>query len=96
VKQTVINANHTITSLQQPVQADLSELHGTLQAYHGVATNVQSILSEDDDNIHYILENMRLATDNLNDFTRTIKTQPWSLVRIRQPEDRKVPQEKSK
>lgn len=96
VNQTVTNANHTITSLQQPVQADLSELHGTLQAYHGVATNVQSILSEDKDNIYYILENMRLATDNLNDFTRTIKTQPWSLVRIRQPEDRKVPQEKSK
>lgn len=96
VNQTVTNANQTITSLQQPVQADLSELHGTLQAYHGVATNVQSILSEDKDNIYYILENMRLATDNLNDFTRTIKTQPWSLVRIRQPEDRKVPQEKSK
>ena len=96
VNQTVTNANHTITSLQQPVQADLQELHGTLQAFHGDAGNVQSILSENRDNIYDILENMRLATDNLNDFTRTIKTQPWSLVRIRQPEERKVPQEKSK
>lgn len=96
VNQTVTNANHTITSLQQPVQADLNELHGTLQAYHGVASNVQSMLSEDRDNIYYVLENMRMATDNLNDFTRTIKAEPWSLVRIRQPEQRKVPQEKSK
>ena len=92
VNQTVSNANRTITSLQQPIQADLTELHGTLQAFHGVAGDVQSILSEDRENIYVTLENMRLATDNLNDFTRTIKEEPWSMVRIRQPEDRKVPQ----
>lgn len=96
VNETVTNANHTIISLQQPIQADLTELHGALLAYHGVAGDVQSMLSENRDNIYYILENMRTATDNLNDFTRTIKTEPWSLVRIRQPEDRKVPPEKSK
>lgn len=96
VNQTVTNANHTITSLQQPMQADLTELHGTLQAYHGVGSDLQSMLSENRDNIDYILENMRLTTDNLNDFTRTIKTEPWSLVRIRQPKERKVPQEKRK
>lgn len=96
VNQTVANANRTITSLQQPIQADLTELHGTLQAFHGVASNVQSMLSENRENIHYTLENMRLATDNLNDFTQIIKAEPWSLVRIRQPEDRKVPQEKRK
>ena len=96
VNQTVSNANRTITSLQQPIQADLTELHGTLQAFHGVAGDVQSILSEDRENIYVTLENMRLATDNLNDFTRTIKEEPWSMVRIRQPEDRKVPQEKGK
>ncbi len=96
VNRTVTNANHTITSLQQPIQTDLEELHATLQQAQGVANSLQSILSEDRDNIYYILENMRLATDNLNDFTRTIKAEPWSLVRIRQPEERKVPQEKSK
>lgn len=96
VNQTVTNANNTITSLQQPMQADLTELHGTLQAYHEVGSNVQSILSQNRDNIDYILENMRLTTDNLNDFTRTIKAEPWSLVRIRQPEERKVPKEKRK
>lgn len=96
VNHTVTNANHTITSLQQPVQADLKELHGTLQAVHGVGDNVQSILSDNRDNIDYILQNMRFATDNLNDFTRTIKEEPWSLIRIKQPEPRKVPQESGK
>jgi ABC-type transporter Mla subunit MlaD len=94
--RTISNADRTITSFQQPILADLTELHGTLQAVHGVASNVQSILSENRENLDSTLENMRLATDNLNDFTRTIKEEPWSLVRIRQPEDRKVPQEKRK
>jgi phospholipid/cholesterol/gamma-HCH transport system substrate-binding protein len=94
--QTVTTANQTITSLQQPIQADLTELHETLQTFHGVASSVQSMLSENRENIYYTLENMRLATDNLNDFTRTINQEPWSLVRIKQPEDRNVPQEKSK
>jgi phospholipid/cholesterol/gamma-HCH transport system substrate-binding protein len=96
VNQTVTNTNRTITSLRQPILSDLAELHGTLQSVHGLGDNVQSILSDNRDNIDYILQNMRLATDNLNDFTRTIKEEPWSLVRIKQPEPRKVPQESGK
>lgn len=96
VNRTVSNVNRTITVLRQPMLSDLAELNRTLQAADGVASNVQSILLENTENIDYSLENMRMATDNLNDFTRTIKEEPWSLVRIRQPEDRKVPQEKHK
>jgi phospholipid/cholesterol/gamma-HCH transport system substrate-binding protein len=96
VNQTVTNTNRTITSLRQPILSDLAELHGTLQSVHGLGDNVQSILSDNRDNIDYILQNMRLATENLNDFTRTIKEEPWSLVRIKQPEPRKVPQESGK
>lgn len=90
--ETVSNANNTITTLREPIKTDLGDLHGTLQAVHGVANNVQSILSTNRENIDYSLENIRITTDNLNDLTRTVKEQPWSLVRIRQPEDRKVPQ----
>src|SRR5215469_8300701 len=96
VNQTVSNVNRTITVLRQPILSDLTELNGTLQAVHGVASNVQSILLENKEDIDYSLENVRMTTDNLNDFTRTIKEEPWSLVRIRQPEDRRVPQEKRK
>lgn len=96
VNETVANANRTITALREPMQADLTELHGTLQAVYGVAGSVQSILSANSDNINSSVENIRIVTDNLNDLTRSVKEQPWSLVRIRQPEDRKVPQGKRK
>lgn len=103
VNQTVTNANHTITnanqtitSLRQPIQADLTELQGTLQAVHGAVNDLQTILSTNTDNINYSLENIRTITDNLNDLTRSVNEQPWSLVRIKQPADRKVPLGKGK
>jgi phospholipid/cholesterol/gamma-HCH transport system substrate-binding protein len=96
VNHTVGNANQTITDLRGPIQADLLELHATLESAHALTNSAQSILSENSDNISYSLENMRMITDNLNDFTRTIKDEPWTLVRIRQPEERKVPLETHK
>jgi hypothetical protein len=37
------------------------------------------------------VDNLREATDNLNQFTDSLKQRPWSLIRIKQPEDRRVP-----
>jgi phospholipid/cholesterol/gamma-HCH transport system substrate-binding protein len=96
VNQTVSNANRTITSLQQPLQTDLAEVQRTLQDTRALISNVQTVVSENREDINDSFENIRITTDNLNDFTRNIKEQPWSMVRIKQPEDRKVPQGKHK
>ncbi|MGB7758315.1 MAG: hypothetical protein WBL61_00720 [Bryobacteraceae bacterium] len=40
-----------------------------------------------DQNITYTIENVRTATDNLNDLTESVKERPWSLVRIKHPHD---------
>jgi hypothetical protein len=45
-----------------------------------------------DQNIAETVENLRVATENLDDLTQSVKERPWSLIRIRQPKDRKVPQ----
>jgi non-heme chloroperoxidase len=37
------------------------------------------------------IENLRTATENLDELTESVKQRPWSLVRVKQPEDRKVP-----
>jgi phospholipid/cholesterol/gamma-HCH transport system substrate-binding protein len=96
VNQTVSNANRTITSLQQPLQTDLAEIQRTLQDTRALIGNVQTVVSENREDINDSFENIRITTDNLSDFTRDIKEQPWSLVRIKQPGDRKVPQGKNK
>jgi hypothetical protein len=37
------------------------------------------------------MENLRTATENLDQLTESVKQRPWSLIRVKQPEDRKVP-----
>ncbi len=81
---TVLNANQSITSLREPTQADLAEVKKTL-------TELQSQMRAKDQDITYTLENVRVITDNLNELTESLKERPWSLVRIREPKDRKVP-----
>jgi phospholipid/cholesterol/gamma-HCH transport system substrate-binding protein len=92
VNTTVSDADGTITAIRDPMQADLAELRRTLDATHNLVGNLQSLLSANSQNITYSLENIRMTTDNLNDLTESVKERPWSLIRIKQPEDRKVPQ----
>lgn len=92
VNTTVGNANGTITALREPIQTDLNELRRTLEETHNLIGHVDTLLLANHQNISDSLENIRMATDNLNDLTQSVKERPWSLVRIRQREDRKVPE----
>lgn len=92
VNATVGNANGTITALRQPLQTDLNELRQTLEETHNLIGHVDALLLENHQNLSDSLENVRMATDNLNDLTQSVKERPWSLIRIRQPQDRKVSQ----
>lgn len=91
INHTVSNMDGTIVAMRQPVQVDLEELRGTLEGTHDFVDDLQSLLQRNNLNITYTLENIRMATDNLNDLTESVKEQPWSLIRIRQPKDRRVP-----
>ena len=84
INATASNANQTITSLREPTQADLVEVRQAL-------TELQAQMRAKDQDITSALENVRMITDNLNELTESVKERPWSLVRIRQPKDRKVP-----
>jgi len=88
---TVSNANDTITAVREPLKADLAELQKTLDQARGLIADVQSSTRAKDPGITDTLENLRIATDNLKDLTESVKERPWSLVRIKQPKDRKVP-----
>ena len=47
-----------------------------------------------DDKIDDTMENLRVATENLDQLTDSVKQRPWSLIRIKQPKERAVPQQK--
>jgi len=91
VNATVSNANETITTIREPAQADLAEARKTLEQAQGLIVDLRAAWRAKDQDITYTLKNIRMATDNLNDLTESVKERPWSLVRIKQPKDRKVP-----
>ena len=93
VNATVSNANGTITVLREHTQTDLIELQKTLLEARSLIDNLQVVVRTNQQNIEYTMENIRMATDHLNDLTESLNERPWSLVRIRQPEDHKVPKQ---
>lgn len=89
---TIANVNSTIDQLRDPIRQDLAELQSTMQQAKSLISSLQVVVQSNDDNIHDTIENIRVATENLAQLTNQVKQRPWSLVRIRQPKDRKVPQ----
>jgi phospholipid/cholesterol/gamma-HCH transport system substrate-binding protein len=88
---TIQNVNGTVTDLRDPMRKDLLELQTTLHQTQDLLQSMQVIVRANDYKIDDTIENLRGATDNLNQFTNALKQRPWSLVRVKQPEDRQVP-----
>ena len=88
---TIQNVNGTVTDLREPVRTDLAELQATLNEARGLLQSMQIIVRANDYKIDDTVENLREATDNLNQFTNSLKQRPWSLIRTKQPEDRQLP-----
>jgi phospholipid/cholesterol/gamma-HCH transport system substrate-binding protein len=89
--ETIENVNGTVSEVREPVRKDLAELQNTLLEAKHLLADMQVIVKANDYKIDDTIENLRTATQNLDDFTESVKQRPWSLIRIKQPEDRKVP-----
>jgi ABC-type transporter Mla subunit MlaD len=89
---TVANVNTTIDQLRDPLRQDLAQLQSTMEHTKSLIASLQNTVRANDDNVHDTIENLRIATENLDELSDQVKQRPWSLVRIRQPKDRKVPQ----
>jgi ABC-type transporter Mla subunit MlaD len=88
---TVSNVNLTIDQLREPIRQDLVQLQSTLDQAKSAMKTIQTLVRANDDNISETVDNLRVATENLDQLTEQVKQRPWSLVRIRQPKDRKMP-----
>jgi ABC-type transporter Mla subunit MlaD len=86
------NVNATVVDLHDPMRRDLADLQNTLDEARSLLANVQVMVRANDYKINDTIENLRITTDNLSQLTDSLKQRPWSLIRIKQPEDRKVPQ----
>ncbi len=91
---TVQNVNGTVTDVREPMRKDLAELQNTLQQAKQLLSDMQVVVRANDYKIDDTVDNLRVATDNLDQLTDSLKQRPWSLIRIKQPKERQVPQEK--
>jgi phospholipid/cholesterol/gamma-HCH transport system substrate-binding protein len=89
---TVQNVNGTVTEIREPVRKDLAELQDTLLQAKKLLADMQVMVRANDYKIDDTVENLRVATENLDQLTDSVKQRPWSLIRIRQPKERKVPE----
>jgi phospholipid/cholesterol/gamma-HCH transport system substrate-binding protein len=88
---TIQNVNGTVSDVREPVRKDLAELQNTLLEAKQLLADMQVLVRANDYKIDDTIENLRTATENLDQLTESVKQRPWSLIRVKQPEDRKVP-----
>ncbi len=89
---TIQNVNGAVADVREPLRMDLAAVQSTLQQAKDVLTDMQGIVRANDFKIDETVENLRVATDNLDQLTDQLKQRPWSLIRIKQPKERKVPE----
>jgi len=90
---TVQNVNGTVSDIREPIREDLVDLQNTLQQAKQLLGDMQVVVRANNYKIDDTVENLRVATDNLDQLTDSLKQRPWSLIRIKQPKERDVPQQ---
>lgn len=90
--RTITNVNDTVDALRDPLVRDLAELERTLTQARSLIDNADSLIRENESDVGETVRNLRETSENLRVLSESVKRQPWSLIRIKQPPDRKVPQ----
>ncbi len=92
VDQTVSKVDNTVDAIREPLTKDLTELESTLQAAQTVLADVQNVVGSNEGDIGETVRNLHSASENVRVLTESLKQRPWSLIRTKQPADRRVPQ----
>lgn len=77
----VSHIDATITENRPDLRESIRELRQTLASASNVTDQLDRTLSTNAENIDEILENFRHVSENLKEFTATIKTRPYTLIR---------------
>lgn len=85
------NINSVVEENREEIRKVLLELRQSLERARLLMANMDSTLVDNRANLDETLENIRVASQNLEQFTDTIKRRPFSLVRIKAEKDREPP-----
>lgn len=87
--QTLNNVDALIGENRPDVRQAIAELRRSLTTVTNVTGRLDQTLEVNSESIDELLDNLRQATENLNEFTSTIKNRPSSLIRSTNPPEHK-------
>jgi phospholipid/cholesterol/gamma-HCH transport system substrate-binding protein len=86
---TLKNVDGLVTDNKQDVRAAVIKLKESLQNVSVITAQLEAMLNSNDYNIDELLNNLRIISENLKQFSDTIKTRPASLISPGRGPDRK-------
>jgi phospholipid/cholesterol/gamma-HCH transport system substrate-binding protein len=96
IQKTIDQANGTLKKVdslvgdnKEDIRASVIMLKKSLENVTALTTQIQTLLDNNDYNIEELLNNLRIVSQNLKEFTDTIKTRPSTLVLPGTARDRK-------
>jgi phospholipid/cholesterol/gamma-HCH transport system substrate-binding protein len=87
----VSHLDGTVVEDRPQIKKDLAELETTLLQARKLMEEIDSTLVSNRSDIDTMIENFRRSSENLSEFTATVKQRPFSLIRVKPIPDRKVP-----
>jgi phospholipid/cholesterol/gamma-HCH transport system substrate-binding protein len=91
-KTTSAKANDLITHIDGMVGEDregikdsVEKLRQTLTQANELTTRLNNLMSANSENLDEIIDNLRAVSSNMREFTETIKTRPYTLIRSSSP-----------
>jgi phospholipid/cholesterol/gamma-HCH transport system substrate-binding protein len=86
---TLGHVDGTLSENRDDIRASVTNLRAVLDKAGVLVGQLNSSLNTNSDNIDETLDNVRLATENLRQFTDTLKTSPTSIIRGTGVKDRR-------
>jgi len=84
------HVDSTISEDQPEIRQTITQLQGALRSLTELTGQLNQTLDVNSENIDQLLDNMLHVTENLKEFTQTIKTRPYSLIRASSPPEHKT------
>jgi phospholipid/cholesterol/gamma-HCH transport system substrate-binding protein len=96
LRKTSAQANKTLDHVDALIGENREDIHKAILQLRTALANVTQLtgridqtLDVNSDNIDELLDNLRHVSQNLREFTNTIKTKPYTLIRSSNPRDHK-------
>jgi phospholipid/cholesterol/gamma-HCH transport system substrate-binding protein len=88
--EVLAHIDSTISDTEPEVHSAIAELRGVLKSASELTGQLNQTLDANSENIDQLLDNLLHVTENLKEFTETIKMRPYSLIRATNPPEHKT------